>query len=247
MEKIPIISNNNNFAKGSGPTLLSFDDAITLFHEMGHGHHGMLSDATYGRLAGTNVLSDFVELPSQLFEHWWNEPEVMKEYARHFETGEPVPDELIEKLKAASAFNQGFDTIEYTACALLDMAVHQLDNYDDFDMAKFEKEELDRLEMPQGIVMRHRPTHFQHAFASSSYAAGYYVYLWAEVLDADAFAAFKETGNCFDPETAAKARKFIYSSGNTVEPGELFRQFRGRDPDIKYMLEKKLGLKEEDL
>jgi peptidyl-dipeptidase Dcp len=235
---VPIISNNNNFAKGS-PTLLSFDDATTLFHEMGHGHHGMLSDATYSRLAGTNVLTDFVELPSQLMEHWLKEPEVLKQFAKHHETAEVVPDELLAKLKAASEFNQGFATIEYTACALLDMAMHQTEDFDSFDLKQFEDAELARLGMPQGIIMRHRPTHFQHLFSGSHYAAGYYVYLWAEVLDADAFAAFKETGDVFDKQTAANVRKHIYSSGNTVEPGELFRRFRGRDPAIEFMLEKK--------
>ena len=239
MEGIPIISNNNNFAKASGPTLLSFDDATTLFHEMGHGHHGMLSDATYARLAGTNVLTDFVELPSQLMEHWLEQPEVLKEYARHYDTDEPVPDEMLAKFRAAKSFNQGFETIEYTSCALLDMALHQLEDYDDFDIAQFEKEELERLGMPKGIIMRHRPAHFLHLFASSSYAAGYYVYLWAEVLDADVFAAFKETGDIFDKETAERCKKYIYSSGNTVAPDELFRLFRGRDPKIEYMLEKK--------
>ena len=196
-EGIPIVSNNNNFAKGAN-TLLSFDDARTLFHEMvsaaglifdirsslqlltkfiaqGHGHHGMLSDCTYARLASTNVLTDFVELPSQLMEHWLEQPEVLKEYARHYETSEPVPQELLDKLNAAKSFNQGFDTIEYTACALLDMLLHQVDEYgDDFDISKFEKEQLDRLGMPQGIVMRHRPAHFSHLFASNHYAAGYY-------------------------------------------------------------------------
>lgn len=239
VEGVPIVSNNNNFAKGKN-TLLSFDDATTLFHEFGHGHHGMLSNATYSRLASTNVMTDFVELPSQLMEHWFEQPEVLKEYARHFETGEPVPDELLEKLKAAKSFNQGFETIEYTACALLDMALHQLEEYgDDFDMTDFETKELERLGMPQGIIMRHRPAHFQHLFASNQYAAGYYVYLWAEVLDADVFEAFVESGNVFDSETAAKARKYIYSSGNTVAPDELFRQFRGREPDINFMLKKK--------
>ena len=151
VQGIPIISNNNNFAKGGGssggaPTLLSFDDATTLFHEMGHGHHGMLTDVTYARLAGTNVLTDFVELPSQLMEHWLEQPEGFKEYARHYETDEPVPDEMLDKLKAAKSFNQGFETIEYTSCALLDMALHQLKSYEeeDFDIAKFEKEKLDR-------------------------------------------------------------------------------------------------------
>jgi len=239
IEGIPIISNNNNFAKGSGPTLLSFDDATTLFHEGGHGHHGMLSDATYSRLSSTSVLTDFVELPSQLMEHWFEQPEVLKKYARHYETDEEIPEELLDKLKAAKSFNQGFETIEYTSCALIDMALHMQENYEDFDMSAFEKKELDRLGMPQGIVMRHRPAHFQHLFSTSAYAAGYYVYLWAEVLDADAFAAFNESGNIFDPEVAAKARKYIYSSGNTVAPDELFRLFRGRDPDMTFMLQKK--------
>jgi len=239
VQGVPIIANNNNFAKTSGQTLLSFDDATTLFHEMGHGHHGMLSDANYGTLAGTNVLTDFVELPSQLMEHWLKQPEVLQEYARHYESNEPIPEEMMAKLNAANSFNQGFETIEFTSCALLDMAMHQLEDYDHFDIAQFEKEELERLGMPKGIIMRHRPAHFQHLFASNHYAAGYYVYLWAEVLDADAFAAFKETGDVFDEETARKVRKFIYSSGNTAAPDELFRSFRGRDPDIKFMLEKK--------
>ncbi|KAG7347989.1 peptidyl-dipeptidase dcp [Nitzschia inconspicua] len=242
---IPIVSNNNNFAKGRN-TLLSFDDATTLFHEMGHGHHGMLSDCTYSRLSSTNVLTDFVELPSQLMEHWFEEPEVLKEYCRHFESGEPVPDELLEKLKAAKMFNQGFETIEYTACALLDMLLHQVDDYEDFDISKFEKEQLDRLGMPQGIVMRHRPAHFLHLFASTMYAAGYYVYLWAEVLDADAYAAFQETST-FDPETAKRIQQYVYSAGNKEAPDELFRKFRGRDPDIKYMLAKKGLIPEEAL
>jgi len=240
IEAVPIISNNNNFAKGSGPTLLSFDDATTLFHEGGHGHHGMLSDATYSRLSSTSVLTDFVELPSQLMEHWFEEPEVLKEYAKHYETGEEIPGELLQRLKAAKSFNQGFETIEYTSCALMDMALHMREDYEEgFDLAAFEDAELKRLGMPQGIIMRHRPAHFQHLFATSGYAAGYYVYLWAEVLDADAFGAFSETGNVFDSNVAAKVRKYIYSSGNTVAPDELFRLFRGRNPDINFMLEKK--------
>ena len=216
-------------------------DARTMFHEFGHAHHGMLSDATYGRLASTNVMADFVELPSQLMEHWFSERQVLEEHARHYETGEPVPMELLEKLKAAESFNEGFATIEYTICALLDMALHQVENYDDehFDLVQFEKDELERLGMPQGIVMRHRPAHFLHLFASEMYAAGYYVYLWAETLDADAYAAFEESGDIFDKETAEKARKFIYAAGNTVAPDELFRRFRGRDPDISFMLKQK--------
>lgn len=240
IQGVPIISNNNNFAKSSGSTtLLSMDDSITLFHEAGHGHHGMLSDVSYSRLAGTSVLTDFVELPSQLMEHWLNQPEVLKEYARHYETNEPIPDELLEKFNAAKSFNQGFETIEYTACALLDMALHQLEDYEDLDISDFETRELNRLGMPKGIIMRHRPAHFQHLFASSHYASGYYVYLWAEVLDADVFAAFKETGNIFDKDTAKRAKQYIYSSGNKAAPDELFRSFRGRDPDIQLMLKKK--------
>ena len=151
IEAIPIVSNNNNFAKASGSTLLSFDDGVTLFHEMGHGHHGMLSDATYRTLASTSVLRDFVELPSQLMEHWLSEPAVLKEHARHHQSGEPVPDDLLQRLKAAKLFNEGFNTVEYTACALLDMAVHSLEDYgDDFDLAQFEKEYLEKQGMPQG-------------------------------------------------------------------------------------------------
>jgi len=242
--KVPIISNNNNFSRGEH-TLLSFDDAITLFHEFGHAHHGMLSNCTYGRLAGTNVLTDFVELPSQLMEHWLKQPEVLREFATHYKSGEIVPDTLLAKQKAAEQFNEGFATIEYTACALVDMAMHMHSDYANFDLLSFEEKELNRLGMPQGIVMRHRPTHFQHLFTSSHYAAGYYVYLWAEVLDADAFQAFKETGDVFDKATAEAARTHIYSSGNSIDPAELFRRFRGRDPVIKFMLQKK-GLAPKD-
>ena len=198
----------------------------------------MLSDAKYGYLASTSVLKDFVELPSQLMEHWLSEPAVLKEHAKHYETGEVVPDELLKRLKAASLFNEGFATVEYTACAMLDMAIHSLTEYgDDFDVAQFEKDYLKEIGMPQGIVMRHRPAHFAHLFASSSYASGYYVYQWAQVLDNDVFAAFSETGDVFDAETAEKCRKFIYGAGNTQPPQDLFKAFRGREePEIKYFL-----------
>jgi peptidyl-dipeptidase Dcp len=240
IESVPIVSNNNNFAKGSGATLLSFDDGTTLFHEMGHAHHGMLSDATFEYLASTSVLKDFVELPSQLMEHWLEEPIVLKKHAKHYKTGETVPDDLLARLKAASLFNEGFATVEYTACALLDMAVHSLSEYDDdFDLSEFEKKYLAEIGMPQGIVMRHRPAHFAHLFASSSYAAGYYVYQWAQVLDNDVFEAFKETGDVFDSETAERCRKFIYSAGNTVAPQDLFKAFRGREPDTSFFLKNK--------
>ncbi len=163
----------------------------------------------------------------------------MKEFATHHATGEVVPDALLEKLKAARSFNQGFATIEYSSCALVDMAMHMQPSLDNFNLKEFEERELARLGMPQGIVMRHRPTHFQHLFSGSHYAAGYYVYLWAEVLDADAFQAFKETGNVFDKDTAKTCREHIYSAGNSADPAELYRRFRGRDPVIEHMLKKK--------
>ncbi|OQR84243.1 hypothetical protein ACHHYP_13688, partial [Achlya hypogyna] len=238
---VPIIINNNNFVKGAEgePTLLSFDDCVTLFHEFGHGCHGMLSDVKYNRLAGTAVLSDFVELPSQLMEHWVSEPEVLKKHARHYQTGEPIPDDLLAKIKAADNFGQGFGTVEYMACALMDQKLHQIDSVEGLDMLAFEKEELAELDMPTGIVMRHRIPHFTHLFASSGYAAAYYVYLWAEVLDADAFDAFLEAGAIFDDATAKRVRKYIYSSGNSIHPMDAYRAFRGRDPVIEPMLKKK--------
>ncbi|KAL7554361.1 hypothetical protein ACHAWF_017794 [Thalassiosira exigua] len=242
MEAIPIVLNNNNFVKGSENTLLSFDDGVTLFHEMGHGHHGMLSDCFYEYLASTNVLRDFVELPSQLMEHWISEPAVLKQHAKHFETGEPVPDDLIKRLKAAELFNEGFYTVEYSICAMLDIALHQETEYDnDFDLLRFEKKYLAEQGMPQGVAMRHRPAHFSHLFSGSSYAAGYYVYQWAQVLDNDVFAAFEEQGDIFHPQTAERCKRLIYSKGNTQPPQELFRQFRGREPDATFML-KNLGL-----
>ncbi|ETW09970.1 hypothetical protein H310_00386 [Aphanomyces invadans] len=236
--EIPIVINNNNFTKGN-PTLLSFDDCVTLFHEFGHGLHGMLSDVTYQRLASTNVLKDFVELPSQLMEHWVRQPEVLAVHARHYKTNEPIPAELLAKVMAALKFQQGFATVEYTASALVDQALHAIEDVDGLDLTEFEKATLKKLEMPPGIVMRHRIPHFSHLFASSSYASGYYVYLWAEVLDADAFQAFVETGNIFDKGTADRAKKFIYSAGNTRDLMEGYRLFRGRDPNIEAMLIKK--------
>jgi len=245
-EVAPIVVNNNNFAKGSPgqPTLLSFDDARTLFHEFGHGLHGLLSSVNYERLSGTNVLQDFVELPSQLFEHWLSEPEVLKRHARHFETGEPIPEALMARLKAARQFNQGFECVEYTASALVDLALHAKTAMTGLDIAAFEGEELQKIGMPEQILMRHRLPHFSHLFSGSSYAARYYVYLWAEVLDADGFEAFVEAADPFDASTAQRLRKFIYSSGNTMEPIEAYRAFRGRAPTVAAMLKKK-GLLEE--
>ena len=245
-ETLPIIVNNNNFAKGSAgtPTLLSADDVRTLFHEFGHGLHGLLSQVTYERLSGTNVLRDFVELPSQLFEHWAFEPEVMRRHALHHETGKPIPEPLIERLKAARRFNQGFETVEYTASALLDMAIHAQADPSGVDITAFEHAELKRIGMPPEILPRHRLPHFGHLFASSAYAAGYYVYMWAEVLEADGYDAFVEAGNSFDRAVAERLKQFIYSSGGTLPPAEAYRSFRGRDPRVLPLLVQR-GLAEE--
>ena len=235
---LPIVINNNNFAKGAPgePTLLSFDDATTLFHEFGHGLHGLLSDVTYERVSGTGVLRDFVELPSQLFEHWLSEPEVLKRHARHYRTGEPIPDALIKKLHAARLFNQGFETVRYTASALVDMAAHALTEAQATDVVDFERAALERIGAPAVVGMNHRLTHFQHLFAGAGYAAGYYVYLWAEVLEADAYDAFTQAGDPFDAALAARLREFIYASGNAIEPGQAYRAFRGRDAAVQPML-----------
>jgi peptidyl-dipeptidase Dcp len=234
---MPVILNNNNFARGAAgePTLLSFDDVRTLFHEFGHGLHGLLSSVEHERLAGTQVLRDFVELPSQLYEHWMVEPEVLKQFARHWQTDEPLPDALLAKLQAARQFGQGYETLRYTASAIVDMAAHALPEAP-HDVVAFEAETVKRWGLPPEVGMNHRLTHFQHLFSSAGYAAGYYVYLWAEVLDCDAFDAFVEAGNVFDGAVAARLRDCIYSSGNSVEPGEAFRAFRGRDPVVEPML-----------
>jgi peptidyl-dipeptidase Dcp len=244
---LPIVVNNNNFAKGASgePTLLSYDDARTLFHEFGHGLHGLLSNVTYERVSGTRVLRDFVELPSQLFEHWLDEPSVLKRHARHHATGEPIPDALIARLHAARFFNQGYETVRYAASALVDMAVHSLEAVDDgLDLVAFERAELERIGLPDAVGVNHRLSHFQHLFSGSSYAAGYYVYLWAEVLEADGFQAFSEAGDPFDAETAARLRRCIYASGNSLDPSEAFRGFRGRNPHIEPMLRQR-GLLDE--
>lgn len=236
-EVLPIVVNNNNFNKPAAgqPTLLSLDDVRTLFHEFGHGLHAMLSNVTYERLAGTRVLRDFVELPSQLFEHWAEEPAVLKQHALHVKTGEPIPDALLTRLTAARRFNQGFETVGYVACALLDMALHARSDADGVDVAAFEAEELKRIGLPEGASTFHRLPHFQHLFAGN-YAAGYYVYMWAEVLDADGYDAFTEAGDPFAPAVAERLHRYIYSSGNTIEPGAAYRAFRGRDPKVEPLL-----------
>jgi peptidyl-dipeptidase Dcp len=243
---IPIIVNNNNFAKAAPgeSTLLSFDDVRTLFHEFGHGLHGLLSSVGYERLSGTNVLSDFVELPSQLFEHWMSEPTVLRRHARHVATGEAIPDALIERLAAARRFGQGYETVRYTASALTDMAVHALpQGRVPADVVAFEAEVLRERGLPAGVGVNHRFTHFQHLFAGSGYAAGYYVYLWAEVLDADAYDAFVEVGDPFDAGVATRLERHIYSAGDSVEPAATYLAFRGRAAQLEPML-KKRGLLE---
>ncbi|MGQ0455882.1 MAG: M3 family metallopeptidase [Hyphomicrobium sp.] len=236
---LPVIVNVLNFNKAGdgGPALLSFDDARTLFHEFGHGLHGLLSSVTYPSIAGTSVSRDFVELPSQLYEHWLSTSAVLKRFAKHVESGAPMPDELYARLKAARNFNQGFATVEYTASALVDMALYAGDVKRVADIEAFERETLARIGMPNEIVMRHRLPHFMHVIGG--YAAGYYSYLWSEVMDADAFEAFEETGDVFDPATARKLREYIYSAGNRRDPHEAYVAFRGRPPKIDGLLKKR--------
>jgi len=238
-EVSPVIVNVMNFAKGEegAPSLLSLDDARTLFHEFGHGLHGLLSDVTYPSISGTAVTRDFVELPSQLYEHWLMVPEVLEKFAVHHETGKPMPGKLLKRIKKARNFNQGFSTIEYLASAFVDMELHAREGDGEVDVAAFEKDTLERLGMPSEIVMRHRIPHFLHIMGG--YAAGYYSYLWSEVMDADAFAAFEEAGDHFDKATAKKLRKFIYSGGNQRDPLEAYVAFRGRPPEIKGLLKKR--------
>lgn len=237
-EQRPIIVNVMNFAKAEGgkPTLLSFDDARTLFHEFGHALHGLLSDVTYGSLAGTSVERDFVELPSQLYEHWLETDEVLTKFACHHQTGKAMPAALIAKLNAAKTFNQGFATVEYLASALIDMAFHSPAYEAGMEPAAFEAAQLEKLSMPKAITMRHRSPHFQHIFSGDGYSAGYYSYMWSEVLDADAFAAFEETGDVFDPETAAKLRNYVYAAGGQRDADDAYTAFRGKLPTVEGLL-----------
>jgi peptidyl-dipeptidase Dcp len=237
----PIIVNVMNFAKGGAaePSLLSFDDARTLFHEFGHALHGLLSNVTYPLLAGTSVSTDFVELPSQLFEHWLAQPEILRRYATHYRTGEPIPEPLLQRLMAARNFNQGFSTVEYLSSALVDIALHQRRDETPLDVAAFEKQTLASIGMPREIVMRHRTPHFAHVFSGDGYSSGYYSYLWSEVLDADAFTAFEETGDAFDAATAARLKQFVYSAGNLRDPAEAYTAFRGKLPTPDALLAKR--------
>ncbi len=240
-EVLPIVVNVLNFTKApsGSPSLLSLDDARTLFHEFGHALHGMLSNVTYRSLSGTSVDRDFVELPSQLFENWLLQPETQRRFARHAETGEPMPQDLVQRLLAARKCNQGFATAEYTASALFDLDIHEQAEPEAIDAAAFEQSLRARIGMPSAIALRHRPPHFQHIFAGSGYAAGYYTYLWAEVMEADAFGAFEEAGDVFDPGAAGRLHKYIYASGGTMKPDEAYRAFRGRDPSPAPLMKKR--------
>jgi peptidyl-dipeptidase Dcp len=235
----PVIVNCGNFSKPTGdkPALLSWDEVNTLFHEFGHGLHGLLSDCTYESLSGTSVATDFVELPSQIMENWAAEPAVLKDYARHYKTGEPMPDELIEKIRKSRHFNQGFATTEYLAASFLDMDWHTLAEPKTLDAHTFEDESLGKIGLIDEIVVRYRSPYFRHIFAGG-YAAGYYSYIWAEVLDADAFQAFKET-SLYDKDTAARFRRYILAAGGTDDPMTLYKKFRGAEPSIEPLLEKR--------
>lgn len=236
----PIVSNNCNFIKGGrgDAVLVSWDDATTLFHEFGHALHGLLSNVTYRSQAGTNVARDYVEFPSQIYEHWLATPELLNRYAVHHQTGEPLPAELLEKIERATTFNQGFSTVEYLASALVDMKMHTSTDTP-IDPEAFERETLAALGMPSEIVMRHRLPHFMHLFSSDSYSAGYYSYLWSDALTADAAEAFEEAGGYYDPEVAGRLTEHVLTVGDTIDPAEGFRRFRGRDVDTSALLRKR--------
>ncbi len=239
-EVTAIVSNNANFVKGKEgePVLVSWDDAQTLFHEFGHALHGLSSNVTYPTLAGTRVARDYVEFPSQLLEHWLPTPEVLSKFALHHQTGKPLPPELAQKITKSATFNQGFATVEYLSAALVDMKLH-LEGDKDIDPDAFEKKTLGALGMPAEIVMRHRTPQFNHVFAGDSYSAGYYSYLWSDSLVADAFEAFTEGKGPYDPAVAGKLTKHVLSVGDTVDPAEGYKAFRGRDVDTKALMRKR--------
>lgn len=235
-EITPVVTNNGNFTKPTAdtPSLLSYDEVETLFHEFGHALHGLLSNGSYYKTAGTNVPIDFVELPSQIMENWMSEPEVLKVYAKHYKTGEVIPTELVEKIKKTKKFNQGFKRVEYLAASILDMDWHTAENPAQLDVDTFETQSLNKIGLIPEIVTRYRSTYFSHIF-SSMYSAGYYSYIWAEVLDADAFAAFQET-SLFDQKTAQSFRKNILEKGGSADPMTLYIRFRGAEPKIEPLL-----------
>ena len=235
-----IVSNNSNFVKGAPgePVLISWTDAETLFHEFGHALHGLSSNVSYPSLAGTAVARDYVEFPSQLLEHWLATPQVLDRFAVHYQTGKPLPKELVAKIQRAATFNQGFATVEYLGSALVDMKLH-LSREKRIDPDAFERETLNALGMPREIVMRHRTPHFSHIFSSDSYSAGYYSYLWSDTLSADAFEAFTEAGGPWDKAVAKRLRDHIFSVGNTLDPAEAYRAFRGREAGIAALMRKR--------
>ena len=232
-EQRPIVVNVCNFAKGE-PTLLSYDDARTLFHEFGHALHQMLSDVTFGFISGTSVARDFVELPSQLYEHWLEVPSVLQAHARHWQTGEPMPDDMLQRLLAAASYDQGFATVEFVASAMVDLAFHE--GPAPADPMAAQEAVLQEMQMPHAIRMRHATPHFAHVFSGDGYSSGYYSYMWSEVMDADAFDAFTETGDPFDPETAARLERHILSAGGSEEAEVLYTRFRGRMPGVEALL-----------
>ncbi len=240
-EIAPLIVNVCNFPKGADgePSLLSPDDARTLFHEFGHALHGMLSNVTYPSLSGTSVFTDFVELPSQLYEHWQEQPQVLRQFARHYQTGEPLPDDLLKRFLDARKFNQGFATVEFVASALMDLEFHTQPAAASRDVREFERNELAKIGMPAEISMRHRPQQFAHIFAGGHYASGYYSYMWSEVMDADAFGAFEEAGDIFDAATAKRLHDDVYSSGGSRDPQEAYVAFRGREPEADALLRRR--------
>lgn len=241
-EVATIVSNNSNFVKPNPgePLLISWDDAVTMFHEFGHALHGLSSNVTYPTLSGTNVARDYVEFPSQLLEHWLSTPEVLQKYAVHYQTGKPIPQALVDKIKKSSTFNQGFATVEYLSAALVDMKLHLAATPDTkIDPDKFERDTLASLGMPNEIVMRHRTPQFGHLFSSDGYSAGYYSYLWSDVLTADAFGAFTEAGGPYDRKVADRLTQYVFSIGNTMDPAEAYRKFRGRDPQVSALMIKR--------
>jgi peptidyl-dipeptidase Dcp len=235
-----IVSNNSNFVKGKAgePVLISWDDATTMFHEFGHALHGLSSNVTYPTVSGTAVSRDYVEFPSQLLEHWLSTPEVLQKFALHYQTGKPIPQELVNKIEKAATFNEGFDTTEYLASALVDMKLH-LAGDQKIDPDKFERETLAALKMPKEIVMRHRTPQFGHAFSSDGYSAGYYSYLWSDVITADAFGAFVEGKGPYDKAVGQRLVKYVFSVGNTIDPADAYRAFRGRDPKVEALMKKR--------
>lgn len=234
---IPLVVNTRNYLKPpeGQPALLSLDEARTVFHEFGHGLHGLLSNVTYPRIAGTSVVRDFVELPSQLYEHWLESEPVLARLV-HYRTGRPIPQALLDRMTAAGKANKGFETVRFVSSAILDMDYHSAEIGEDADISVLERKTLDSIGMPEEIALRHASTHFLHLFSGDGYAAGYYSYLWSEVLDADGYGAFEEAGDPFD-KAAERLYKYVYSAGGSRDYAEAYRLFRGRDPEVKGLLE----------